>query len=287
MIAAREIDHSSMNADQPLRQDDIDWMNAYANEVLTTFRGRFESASDRFKTWRPLLDRFSSAIEAVKGNSHSHFRAVDEAHNELCIADALLENRAPLFTCLEYEPAFPGCAKSIDFRTTTDAGVTVYVDVKTIKPLAKDRWEQFERAHAEGWFPSNVSIVLSKEWLGEELWHNMFAARGRMLEYSLELEQKIAEGNLTGGGSIFVLALCGEGFHWHEDELEDFVSYYYSGTHRGDDAFGKAEARYVHEKNIAIAKTISRFACMRRPQGDISPKRLNWNVKPPRHPHFA
>ena len=276
-----------MSADQPLRQDDIDWMNAYANEVLTTFRGRFESASGRFKTWQSLLDRFSLAIEAVKANSRPQFHAVDEAHNELCIADALLENRGPLFTCLEYEPALPGCGKSIDFRATTDAGVTVYVDVKTIKPLAKDRWEQFERAQAEGWFPLNVSVVLSKEWLGGELWHNMFAARGRMLEYSLELEQKIAEGNLSVGGSLFVLALCGEGFHWHEDELEDFVSYYYAGAHRGDDAFGNAEARYVREKNIAIAKTISRFACMRRPQGAIFQKRLNWNVQPPRHPHFA
>lgn len=278
--------HSPMCA-EPLRQEDIDWMTAYANEVVTTFRSRFESASDRFNTWHPLLERFSSAIETVKANGRSLFRAVDETHNELCIASALLENRAPLFACLEYEPPLPGCAKSIDFRAKTDGGVTVYVDVKTIKPLAKDRWEQFERAQAEGWFPQSVSVVLSKEWLGGELWHNMFAARGRMLEYSLELEQKIAEGNLSGDGSLFVLALCGEGFHWHEDELEDFVSYYYSGTHRGDDAFGNAEARYVEEENLSIARTISRFACMRRPQGDIFPKRLNWNVQPPRYPHFA
>lgn len=279
--------HSPMSADQPLRQDEIEWMNAYATEVLTTFRARFESAADRFKTSQPLLDRFSSAIEAVQGNSRALFRAVDEAHNELCIASALLENSDPAFTCLEYEPVLPGCAKSIDFRATTDGGVTVYVDVKTIKPLAKDRWEQFERALTEGWFPPNVSVVLSKEGLGGELWHNMFAARGRMLEYSLELEQKIAEGNLAAEKSLFVLALCGEGFSWHEDEFEDFVSYYYSDVHRGDDPLGNAEARYVQEKGIVIAKAISRFACMRRPQGDIFPKRLNWNVQPPRHPHFA
>lgn len=276
-----------MCAEQPLRQEDLEWMAAYATEVVTAFQARFESASDRFKTWQPLLERFSSAIEAVKVNGRSFFRAVDEAHNELCIASSLLENRDPSFTLLEYEPPLRGCSKSIDFRATTDAGVTVYVDVKTIKPLAKDRWEQFERAQAEGWFPQNVSVVLSKEWLGGELWHNMFAARGRMLEYSLELEQKIAEGKLSDNGTLFVLALCGEGFHWHEDELEDFVSYYYSGSHREDDAFGKAEAQYVEEKKLFIAKTISRYACMRRPQGDILPKRLNWNVQPPHRPHFA
>ena len=279
--------HIPMCADQSLRQEDLEWMAAYATEVESTYRARFESASGRFKTWQPLLDRFSSAIEAVKANGRSLFRAVDEAHNELCIASALLENHDPLFALLEYEPPLPDCSKSIDFRATTDTGVTVYVDVKTIKPLAKDRWEQFERAQVEGWFPWNVSVTLSKEGLGGELWHNMFASRGRMLEYSLELEQKIAEGKLFGNGLLFVLALCGEGFHWHEDELEDFVSYYYSGTHRGDDAFANAEARYVEEKKLSIAKTISRFACMRRPQGEIFPKRLNWNVQPPHHPHFA
>lgn len=279
--------HSPMSADQPLREEEVEWMMAYASEVLATFRARFESASDRFRTPQPLLDRFSSAIEAVQANSRSLFRAIDEAHNELCIASALLDNADPQFTCLEYEPILPGCAKSIDFRATTDAGLIVYVDVKTIKPQAKDRWEQFERALAEGWFPPNVSVLLAKDGLGGELWHSMFAARGRMLEYSLELEQKIAEGNLSGDSSLFVLALCGEGFYWHEDEFEDFISYYYSGTHRADDPFANAETRYVQDKNIVIAKTISRFACMRRPQGDILHKRLNWNVQSPRHPHLA
>jgi hypothetical protein len=279
--------HIPMCADRSLRQEDHEWMAAYSSEVVATFRARFERASDRFETWQLLLERFSSAIGAVKVNGRSLFRAVDEAHNKLCIASSLLENRDPLFALLEYEPPLPGCSKSIDFRATTDTNVIVYVDVKTIKPLDIDRWEQFERAQAEGWFPQNVSVILSKEGLGGQLWHNMFAARGRILEYSLELEQKIAEGKLTGNGSLFVLALCGEGFHWRERELENFVSYYYSGTHRGDDAFGNAEARYVEEKKISIAKTISRFACMRRPQGDIFPKRLNWNVQPPHHPHFA
>lgn len=276
-----------MSADHPLREEEVEWMMAYASEVLATFRARFESASDRFKTPQPLLNRFSSAIESVRANSRSLFRAVDEAHNELCIASALLDNANPQFTCLEYEPVLPGCAKSIDFRATTDARLTVYVDVKTIKPQAKDRWEKFEQALAEGWFPSSVSVLLSKDGLGGEFWHDMFAARSRMLEYSLELEQKIAEGRLTEDKSLFVLALCGEGFHWHQDELEDFVSYYYSGTHRVDDPFANAETRYVRDENIVIAKTISRFACMRRHQGDILPKRLNWNVQPPPHSHFA
>lgn len=272
--------------DQHMRDDEIEWLNAYEDEVLEVFRTQFESASDRFKTPQPLLDRFMSTLSAVKANGRSLFRAVDEAHNELCIACAILENKEPQFTCLEYEPLLHGCAKSIDFLATS-GDLKVYVDVKTIKPVATDRWEQFEKAQAERWIPGNMNIMLEKEWLGGELWHSMFAARSRMLEYSLELEQKIAECNLPAGNTLFVLALCGEGFYWHQDELEDFVSYYYSGAHRGDDPFSKTEARYIQDKNIAIAKTISRFACMRRPQGKVLQKRLNWNVQPPLDPRFA
>lgn len=275
-----------MPTDKPLRGEEIVWLNAYADEVRKAFSTRFETASGRFKKPQPLFERFTSAVDAVKANGRSLFRAVDEAHNELCIASAILENQEPQFTCLDYEPPLHGCAKSIDFLATS-GNLKVYVDVKTIKPVAIDRWEQFEKAQAEGWLPCNANIILEKEWLGGELWHNMFAARSRMLEYSLEFEQKITEGNLSGGSTLFVLALCGEGFYWHQDELEDFVSYYYSGSHRGDDPFSKAEAWDIQDKRITITRTISRFGCMRRTKGDILQKRLNWNVQPPHHPHLS
>ena len=107
-----------------------------------------------------------------------------------------------------------------------------------------------------------------------------------MLEYALELEQKIAECAPQGRNTVFALCLCGEGFYWHQDELEDFVSFYFSGAHRLDDPFSKAELNYIEEKELILQKTISQFACMRRPQGDIHHKRLNWNVQPPSDPVF-
>lgn len=275
-----------MCADQPLRQEEIEWITAYNNEVATTFCAGFERAYDRFRIWQPLINRFSSAIEEVKAKGNSRFRKVEEAQNELCIASALLEMRDPLIAFLEYEPPLPDCARSIDFRATTDAGVTVYVDVKTINPIDKDRSEQFKQAHVESRFPKNVFVALSKLGLDGQLWHYMFAGRSSMLTYSLELEEKIADGKLFGNGSLFVLAFCGNGFRWHEDELEDFVSYYYSGTHRKDDPFGKMEALSVEKKKLSIARTISRFACMHRPKKHVFPKRLNWNVQTPHRPHF-
>jgi hypothetical protein len=214
------------------------------------------------------------------------FSAVDEAHNELCIAAAILRNPNPEFSVLEYEPLLDRCSKSIDFRAKTTDDLTLFVDVKTIKPMSKDRWEQYEKALEEGWLPNNVKLLLSREWLGGELWHNTFAARSRFLDYALELEQKIADCKLQAEKTFFVLFFCGEGFYWYEDELQDFVSFYFSGTHRSDDPFSKAETRYMEEKRLSIGRTISRFACMRRPQGEIHRKRLNWNVQPPQDPSF-
>ena len=123
-----------------------------------------------------------------------------------------------------------------------------------------------------------MHVVIAEEWLGGEIWHAWFAARARMLEYTRELERKTAEANLSGENKLFVLALCSDGFRWQQDGLEDFVSFYYSGVHRGDDAFSKAELRYISDKKITLNRTISQFAYMKRAQSQIRPARLNWNV---------
>jgi hypothetical protein len=233
-----------------------------------------------------LLYRFNAAIESVLKNGKGYFRAVDEAHNELCVASALLSNKQLKFVRLEYEPPLPGCARTIDFRATADNRQIAYVDVKTIKPEDTDRWHQFERARNEGWFPENVIVGISQQWLGGEIWHAWFAARGRMLEYSLELEQKIAEAGLEADKAIFVLALCGDGFRWHQDQLEDFVAFYSTGAYLADDSFSQVEHKYMTDKEISLKRTISRFAYFQRKQGEIRPNRINWHVRSPSDPFF-
>jgi hypothetical protein len=266
--------------------DDIAWVKAHAAEVTQTFGGEFATASDRFTQGQVLLDRFGRAIDSVLKNGRGHFRAVDEAHNEMCIASALLGNTRLRFARLEYEPPLPGCVRTIDFRATAEDGLIAYIDVKTIKPQPADRWDQFEKAMKEDWIADNVQVAISAEWLGGEIWHAWFAARSRMLEYTLEMEQKITEGSLAAEKVLFILALCGDGFHWHEDGLEDFVSFYCNGIHRADDAFSKVELRYISERKKTLDRTISRFAYMKRPQSQIRQSRLNWNFKPPRDPFF-
>ena len=268
-----------------LTADEIQTVEDYRAEVMKTYGAIFAEAADRFPGSEPLLRRFNAAVDSVlRGSS---FRAVDEAHNELCIARALLLNTKPRFASLAYEPSLVGCAKTIDFRAVSVEGLTVFVDVKTIKPEPKDRWKQFERAQREGWFPQNMIVGLSKEWMGGEMWHQMFAVRARMLEYTLELETKIRECGLTGQeNTLFLLAFCGAGFHWHVSQLEDFVQFYRNGRHRSDDPFAKVESYFMEEENVTLDRTVMRFACMRRRQFELFPASLNWNVKGPADPEL-
>lgn len=151
-----------------LDDDDIAWVKAHAAAVNEAFGRAFEAARDRFKEGQLLLDRFNAAIESVLKNGRGYFRAVDEAHNEICIASVLLANTHLRFIRLEYEPALPGCARTIDFRATADTGQIVYTDVKTIKPEDTDRWDQFQKAMNEGWIADNVQVAISQQWLGGE-----------------------------------------------------------------------------------------------------------------------
>lgn len=93
-----------------------------------------------------------------------------------------------------------------------------------------------------------------------------------------KLEQKIEECRLTATNTVFVLAFCGEGFVWHQDELEDFVWFYYTNSHRFDDPFSKAEIKDIEINKITLTRAISRVACMSRSQGEIQHRRLNWRV---------
>ncbi len=155
---------------------EVERIASYAAEVEEFYRREFDSQPARFLNAKKLLQRFDRAIMSMLSDGRSLIAAVDEAHNELCVAGQLLANTDPRFTLLEYEPLITDCAKSIDFRAGTDGGVTLYVDVKTIKPEPTDRWDQFQKAVTEGWFPKNARVTLSENGLGGELWHNMVAA---------------------------------------------------------------------------------------------------------------
>ncbi|HDH01247.1 MAG TPA: hypothetical protein ENG80_05505 [Nitrospirae bacterium] len=269
-----------------MNNEEIKWLESYKEEVSGYYAPLFDGSGIDFKDWDKLLQRFADAVDNVLSGGRQLFSAAYEAHNELCIADAIISNPNPKFIALEYEPPLIDCAQSIDFRAIAEDESAVYVDVKTIKPSPKDRWDQFERAIKERWFPENIEVMMSKEWLGGELWHSKFTARSRMLKYTLELEQKINDSTFTEDNYIFALALCCDGFSWHHDELEDFVHYYYSGSYRFDDPLADVQSRYMDEKGLAFRQTISRFVYVQRSWWDVQHKRINWNVQPPTLPDF-
>jgi len=263
---------------------DIAWLHEYEASTLNHFRPRFAVCAPRFARSDALLARFSDAIREVISQGRAHFRAVDEAHNEICVADAVLSDPSTLEATLLYEPPLPNTDKTIDFVLQEADGRFTFVDVKTIKPQPRDRWDQYERAIQEGWLPKNVQFILEQEWQGGELWHTAFASRSRFLEYALEFEAKLTAASYGNRARRQILMLCGEGFHWHQDELEDFVAYYRSGTHRGDDPFSLAEVRYVQANGLTLGHGISSFGCLDRRQGDITARRINWHVQPPSSP---
>lgn len=264
-----------------LRKEDAQWLAEYAAEVEAYFQPRLQSQEAVFSGWQQLTKRFRNAIGIVQSKGKGYFRAVDESHNELCIADALLHVTEDKIVALEYEPALSGTEKTIDFLAKFENLGCFYIDVKTIKPQEHDKWCQFEEQLKKGRFPKNVNYLLKKKWMGGQLWHYAYASRSRILEYSIELEEKIAASGVAAGTTQFFLVFCGEGFYWHMDELEDFVQFYRTGTHRADDPFGNMEAHYVREKGISLSHTISAFSCMARPQGEIQSKRIVWRVEPP------
>jgi len=263
---------------------DTVWLNEYEVATLNHFGPRFAEHAPRFAHGETLLARYSNAIREVIAQGRGHFRAVDEAHNEICVADAVLSDPSTVKAVLLYEPPLPNTDKTIDFVLQEADGRLTLVDVKTIKPQARDRWDQYKRAINEGWLPKNVEFILEQEGLGGELWHTAFASRSRFLEYALELEGKPAAASYGAAARRQILMLCGEGFHWRQDELEDFVAYYRSGTHRGDDPFSLAEARHVEINGLTLRRSISSFGCLDRRQEDVTARRINWHVQPPPPP---
>ena len=78
--------------------------------------------------------------------------------------------------------------------------------------------------------------------------------------------------------------LCGNGFHWHEDELEDFVAFYVDGQHRPDDALATMEKHFVDARRLELPRRVVRFGYCQRPSGAVSPSGVNWWVRPPNMP---
>ena len=268
-----------------IKPDEVARIEQYWRETLAEFGKQFRVEGSRFKGAEPLLDRFDSAIKAMlEHGRRALISGVDEAHNELCVASELLASPQPAFSLVEYEPRLPRCVRSIDFRASTVDGATVFVDVKTINPDDRNRWEQYVRANEEEWLDEFTRISLLEDWGGGKLWHSMTTARSRMLEHTLDLEKKIRVCQLIELDRVFVLWFCRQGVGWDESQLEDFSSFYAEGVHREDDPFGRMETTEMAAKQYLFDKSISRFAYSERHRFAPRHHYVNWNVTAPPSP---
>jgi hypothetical protein len=255
-----------------------------AAEAAQHFRVLLSTHSARLRGLDACFERFHASLDIVRQNATcSAMYALEESHNELCIAEELLFSGDGQFALVEYEPRLPYGDRRIDFRATKDRAVW-FVEVKTIHPLRKDRWDQYERIVEGGQITDNVTIHFERQSMGGELWHQRFSARAKMMEYSVDFENRVRTGGVDSPDHRFVLALFSDGFAWHEDELEDFVAFYRTGQHRLDDGLAKMERHVLEMQSQPLTQRISAFAYFCRPPFAQTPTEKNWNVRPPKGP---
>jgi hypothetical protein len=235
-----------------------------------------ETKKDIFPSRSTLINRYHASANRVLQEGFSNLRAFYEVHNEVCTAAVLLEESA--VKRVDYEPQINNCKKRFDFHISIADGSVRIIEVKTIHPISKDDWAKYKAATEKGLFPENTYLLLNDEWLGGELYHNSYAARGKMLDYTIEMEEKIESCFKDLKEKVTFLVFFTDGFDWHLDELEDFVFFYRSGRHFPGDPFAAMEDDFIKKEGIDLKKVIHYFACFRRPKTEIRPNKIIWNV---------
>ena len=241
---------------------------------------RFPSVEKLLSRIRPVYSLFKD-INSVK-NSHfsSAIKSLRENHNEACVALSLLESGIDR---LDYEWQETEFTRCIDFLVIRD-NKRIWVEVKTIHPDNIDAWEDFERVINRNLITDRVRVHLEQNGLGGEIWHHMKSARSKMLEYTMDTEDKINSLDIDVSCEAVELWFCGGGFRWMIDDLEDFVAFYLTNRHRPDDPFSKMEAYYINERSIELQRSIKRFGYLERPDPRVLPVKFCIPVLPPASP---
>jgi hypothetical protein len=245
-----------------------------------------ETNKKRFPSWTKLLERHKKASSRLLKNEPASLNSFKEIHNELCTAIVILEDRTDhSVISIDYEPSLDHCDKYFDFVANMSNGSVYWLEVKTIHPMSKNDWKKYQEALEKERFPKDTLLILSEEWLGGELYHNAYASRSKMMDYTLEMEQKIDKCLVeTTGSNMTFLVLYTNGFYWHIDELEDFIYFYRLDKHFPGDPFANMEDHAVQMQGITFKKNIDHFSYIRRATTEIRPNRVVWCVQLPKYP---
>ena len=123
---------------------------------IATEKRRF-SSNDR------LLGRFRDVRDRLRSQGLDALNSFFEIQNELCVAVAILEDKADGgCTRIEYERPLGTCGELFDFEVEYRVGPTRWAEVKTIHPKRQDDWKKFARDSAMNRFPDGSQIILGK-----------------------------------------------------------------------------------------------------------------------------
>jgi hypothetical protein len=151
-----------------------------------------------FPGWNQVQSKFLNAIAEYQSGKVDHSRAITEFYNEVVIASDICMECRRYGWSLEYEPLCPN-GRSVDFCIIKNNLSRIYVDVKTIHPKNNDALKLYRKCLDEGLLANNVGVhfqrlniedVDAEPTLDGVTFHHVTAARGKFLDYSIELEQK-------------------------------------------------------------------------------------------------
>lgn len=219
------------------------------------------------KLWR----QYEDARDTYRRGA-TDFLSVYERINEMAAAQVLLADTTLTDATIAYETPIAADGSLIDFTASWSGGRTLYVEVKTVHPRTQDTkasWDNFVKRSAH--HPEQVTYAVHKDWLGGQLYGDAFSARASFLKYSRQFEERLAAATAVRPGEG-VLLVCGTGFRWHRDELEDFADFYRLGVHREDDPFAKMEAHNLVQGSIELMRNIRDFGYIKRAMDHVAPQ---------------
>jgi len=248
----------------------IDWQaskNAWIEDVRGTLLPRLRA--DRRLVGIAKLERnFDDSVAAWRVNDA--FRPVINHGNELAVTTAILD-RLAAGSQLHYERRLAATPKSIDFCVEAARGALEWIDVKTVAPGWQDddaAWERLLRIAAVHRHFGGAGIA------GEAL-----KARWSFVQRTVEFEQKLTLLTDSERGPARLL-LCSDGA-WHEDELEDFADFYFTGQFRADDWSQNAVARYMAERSLSFDRSIHGFCFLKRLHDEVLAQRFSTDIRGP------
>lgn len=268
-----------------LNEDTKNLIQSFINASINDLVKVVELNHEKFPSWEKLISLYNDSIDKLFSEGTTALNRFQEMYNELCTAVLILEDTTiSKERCLEYEPKIAKGKPRFDFKITVPDEPIRWIEVKTVHPDTQDDWNQFQKAVRNNRFPQNTEMILHKDWLGGELFHNAYSSRKKMIDNALVMEKKIEACLNKSETDITFLVLFSDGLQWHIDRLEDFIHYYRTGFHFPGDPFSKMEKFFYETEGICFKKTINHFAYIRRQKAENRPSRVVWSVLPPKWP---